>query len=84
MIVRLIRTSIFIFTLFLLSCSDSDRKKEAVQKQQVGAGSQRPPVRAEAITVSTTTLLDNIEIPGTVVANETTEIQRNFCKATRY
>jgi membrane fusion protein, multidrug efflux system len=56
----------------LLSCSDSDRKKES-QQQQKGGG-PRPPVRAEAITVSTSTLLDNIEIPGSIVANETAEI----------
>lgn len=31
-------------------------------------------MRAEAITVSTSTLLDNIEVPGSIVANEATEI----------
>jgi membrane fusion protein (multidrug efflux system) len=56
----------------LFSCGDSDRKEQA---QQRAGGSQRPPVRAEAITVTTSTLLDNIEIPGTIVANETTEIR---------
>lgn len=74
MIFRYLFLSFSFFSLFLLSCS-SDRKKAAEQKQNSpGGGSQRPPVRAEAITVSTTTLLDNIEIPGTIVANETTEI----------
>lgn len=58
---------------FFISCGDSDRKEQA-QQQQRGGGGQRPPVRAEAITVSTSTLLDNIEIPGSIVANETTEI----------
>ncbi|MDB5208793.1 MAG: efflux transporter periplasmic adaptor subunit [Flavisolibacter sp.] len=71
MILRFISYSTTIFLLFLLSCN-SDKKKQAAQAQK--GGSQRPPVRAEAMTVSTTTLLDNIEIPGTIVANETTEI----------
>lgn len=75
MIVRHIRTAIFVFTIFFLSCN-SDSKKEAAQNQKTGqgGGSQRPAVRAQAITVATTTLLDNIEIPGTIVASETTEI----------
>jgi membrane fusion protein (multidrug efflux system) len=72
MIVRFIRIYFFASFIFLLSCN-SDKKKEAAQNQRAG-GSQRPPVRAEAMTVSATTLLDNIEIPGTIVANETTEI----------
>ncbi|MDQ6609431.1 MAG: efflux RND transporter periplasmic adaptor subunit [Bacteroidota bacterium] len=75
MIVRLNRLFFFIGALFIFSCSSSERKKEAEQKQSGAAASpQRPPVRADAITVTTTTLLDNIEIPGTIVANETTEI----------
>jgi membrane fusion protein (multidrug efflux system) len=72
MILRFISYSVFISVLFLLSCN-SDKKKEAAMAQKSGAS--RPPVRAEAMTVSTTTLLDNIEIPGTIVANETTEIR---------
>src|SRR5918993_1059152 len=44
-------------------------------QEKGGGGSQRPPVRADAITVSTSTLNDNIEIPGSIVANETTEIR---------
>ncbi|HEX8316668.1 MAG TPA: efflux RND transporter periplasmic adaptor subunit, partial [Flavisolibacter sp.] len=73
MILRSARLSLlFISSLVFVSCGDSDRKADALQQQR--GGSQRPPVRAEAITVSTTTLLNNIEIPGTIVANETTEI----------
>lgn len=56
----------------LSSCGSTDRK-QAAQQQQRGGG-QRPPVRAEAITVSTSTVLDQIEVPGTIVANEATEI----------
>ncbi|RYF86077.1 MAG: efflux RND transporter periplasmic adaptor subunit [Chitinophagaceae bacterium] len=62
----------FAGSILLLSCGDSDKKKEALQQQK--GGGQRPPVRAEAITVATSTLLNNIEIPGTIVANEATEI----------
>ena len=64
---------ILLSSTVLLSCSDSDRKKDA-QQQKGGGGNQRPPVRAEAMTVSTSTLLENIEIPGSIVANETAEI----------
>ncbi|HVF97428.1 MAG TPA: efflux RND transporter periplasmic adaptor subunit [Flavisolibacter sp.] len=75
MTLRIISLLFPLFILILSSCGDSDRKKAAEQAQRPGGGgSQRPPVRAEAITVGTTTLLDNIEIPGTVVAGETTEI----------
>jgi len=66
---------LFISTILLLSCGDSDRKIQAQQQQRGGAGSNRPPVRADAMTVSTSVLLDNIEIPGTIVASEATEIR---------
>lgn len=61
-------TTLAVFT----SCGSTDRK-EAAQQQQRGGG-ERPPVRAAAITVSTSTVLDQIEVPGTIVANEATEI----------
>lgn len=76
MILRVVRLSLVLgISLFVFSCGDSDRKKDAQQQQRTGGGSQRPPVRAEAITVSTSLLTDNIEIPGTIVANETAEIR---------
>lgn len=65
---------LFLTSLFLLSCGSSERKQEAQQQQRGGGAGQRPPVRAEAMTVSTTTLLDNIEVPGSIVASEATEI----------
>lgn len=75
MFVRFIRLCLlFTLGLVLLSCGDSERKKEAQKGQRGGGGSQRPPVRAEAMTVSTSTLLNNIEIPGSIVAGETTGI----------
>lgn len=73
MISPFIRVSAVCLSSFLLlSCGDTDRKKAAQQAQ--GGGSQRPPVRAEAMTIATSTLLENLEVPGTVVANEATEI----------
>src|SRR4051794_36244998 len=65
--------SLFILFLFT-SCGSTERKKDAQQQKAGGGGTQRPPVRAEAFTVTTTTVLDNIEISGTIVANEETEI----------
>lgn len=70
MISRFLRQGFCIVIFFLVSCSSTERKKEVQQK----AGGQRPPARAEAITVSATTLINNIETPGTIVANEATEI----------
>jgi membrane fusion protein, multidrug efflux system len=78
---------IFSFTLFfslifsIASCS-SDRKKDARQQQagppgaggRGGPGGRNAPVRADAFIVKTKLLLDNIEIPGTLVSNEATEI----------
>lgn len=63
---------LFAFSVVFTSCGDTDRKKISIQKQS--GGGARPPVRAEAITVSTATLFDKIEVPGTIVANEATEI----------
>ena len=72
---RFLSIGLFSAVVLFSSCSSSDKKIEPPQQQgRGGAGGQRPPVRAEAITVSTSTLLNNIEVPGTVVANEATEI----------
>jgi membrane fusion protein, multidrug efflux system len=62
--------------LFLFPSCGSTDKKEAAQQQQRGAGGpggQRP-IRADAMTVSTSTVTEQIEVPGTIVANEATEI----------
>lgn len=61
--------------IFLFSaCGSTERKKEAEQRGAGGPGGQRPPVRADAIVVSNSTVMDEIEVPGTIVANEATEI----------
>ncbi len=59
-----------IFFLALTGC-DSKRKTDVSVQQKAGP---RPPVRADGYVVRTQTMLNNIEIPGTIVANESTEI----------
>jgi len=56
---------------FLISCGGKKAKKETTTKQ---GAQQRPPTRADAFLVKYVTLTDKIEIPGTLVASETTEI----------
>lgn len=70
--------STIIFSLSILisitalfgSCS-SDRKKQAASQQAAGP---RPPTSADAYIVKTQTLLDQIELTGTIVANQSTTI----------
>ncbi|MGZ5287700.1 MAG: efflux RND transporter periplasmic adaptor subunit [Flavisolibacter sp.] len=66
----------FLFSFFLLgfisSCSN-DRKKEAAAQQQQ-ASAQRPPARVEGFLVQTSTVTESIEVPGTIVAGQSTEI----------
>lgn len=61
----------FFFTLTLFSCS-SKKKQEAAQQQK--GDQKRPPLRADAYIVQTKVLLDQLEIPGSLVANQSTEI----------
>lgn len=65
-----------IFFVLLISSCGAGGKKDAQQPQRGGPGGAgaRPPVRSDAFIVKTQLLMDNIEIPGTLVANETTEI----------
>ncbi len=53
------------------SCS-SKRKKEAAAAQK--GGGQRPPAKVDAFIVETRTISEAIEVPGTIVADESTEI----------
>jgi len=55
----------------LLSSCSSDRKKDATAQQKAGP---RPPANVDAFVVQTQTLSNSIEIPGSLVANEATEI----------
>lgn len=54
-----------------MSCS-SKRKKEVTVQQKTG--SQRPPARVDAFIVQKETISESIEVPGSIVANESTEI----------
>ena len=75
MILRVLSSfTLFFSFIFLISSCSSDRKKDAQQQQRGGAGGRNAPVRADAFIVKTKLLLDNIEIPGTLVSNEATEI----------
>ncbi len=81
---RLFFSSILTIFLFLFLSSCGSNEKKGAQQQQRGGGpggpggpggaGARPPVRSDAFVVKTQLLLDNIEIPGTLVANEATEI----------
>jgi membrane fusion protein, multidrug efflux system len=66
---------LFFLAVLLGSCG-SDSKKEVQPPQRGGGGGEggRPPVRADAYIVQTKLLLDNIEISGSLVSNEATEI----------
>jgi membrane fusion protein (multidrug efflux system) len=64
----LIFTVIFLF----IACGSKD-KKNSSQPQQSGSGKQ-PPLPVEAIIVSEKELSADIEIPGSLMANESTEI----------
>ena len=58
-------------SIFLLSSCSSKRKKEAAAQQK---GGPKPPAKVDAFVVQTRTLSEAIEIPGSIVANESTEI----------
>lgn len=62
--------SILIISLAIISCSD--KKKGATPT--AGAGAQQQVITADAMIVSASPLSANLEIPGTIMANETTEI----------
>ncbi|RYY88041.1 MAG: efflux RND transporter periplasmic adaptor subunit [Chitinophagaceae bacterium] len=57
-------------TLLLAACG-SERKKDAAAAQKAGP---RPPARVDAFIVEGRSVSENIEVPGTVVAGESTEI----------
>jgi len=59
-------------TLALLPACSSKRKEEASAQQR--GGGQRPPARVDAFIVQTRTVSETIEVAGTIVADEATEI----------
>ncbi len=67
---QLIIIVFFTLTIIGAACS-SDRKKDASAQQKAGP---RPPAKVDGYIVETETLSEAIEIPGTLIANESTEI----------
>lgn len=65
------------FSLLLISLSlltaCGGKKKETVTTQKAG-GSNQPPMRVDGYIVMTAPFQENIEVPGTIVANEKVEI----------
>lgn len=64
---------LFAVALLLLVSCNSERKKEAAAQQQQAAG-PRPPARVDAFVVQARSLSEALEVPGTLVAEESTEI----------
>ncbi|MGZ5190177.1 MAG: efflux RND transporter periplasmic adaptor subunit [Flavisolibacter sp.] len=63
---------ILIFSIVSFSCS-SKRKKEAEANQKM-AGTRPPAPRVDGYVVTTQTISENLEIPGTIVSEDATEI----------
>jgi len=61
----------FIVIAILATACNSDRKKEAASQQKIPP---RPPANVDGYIVQTKTLSESIEIPGTIVADQSTEI----------
>ena len=64
--------TLFLFSFSILTSCSSKRKKE-VQVQQ-SQSAQRPPARVDAFIVTTQTVSESIEVSGTIVAEQSTEI----------
>jgi membrane fusion protein, multidrug efflux system len=56
--------------LSILACN-SERKKEATAQQAAGP---RPPARVDAFVVQTQSIAETLEVPGSIVSEESTEI----------
>ena len=66
-------STIFFLILSTVIVSCDDKKKDAAPTA-AGAQSQQQVITADALIVATRPLSSDIEIPGTILANETTEI----------
>jgi membrane fusion protein (multidrug efflux system) len=58
----------------LYSCGSKEKTKTETKTTQQSNGPRQMPIRADGFLVKTVTLTDKIDIPGTIVANESTEI----------
>ena len=57
--------------LFLVSCN---KKKKEAANAKPAAGAKAPPMKVDGYLVKTEPFQENIEVPGTIVANEVAEI----------
>jgi membrane fusion protein (multidrug efflux system) len=64
-------TIFLLFIAFIATACNSGRKQEAAAQQAAGP---RPAARVDAFIVQAKTLNEAIEVPGTIVADESTEI----------
>ena len=69
------KRNLFIVTtvLILIASCSSDAKKES-QQQAKNIPVKQPPLPVEGYIVKTTSISDNIEVPGSILPNESTEI----------
>ena len=70
---RIINVSFFLAGIFLLTACDSKRKKEKIASSKSGPVVQ-PPLGIEALILQPQELSTSIEVPGTLLPNESTEI----------
>lgn len=63
---------LFVLSLLLTACGSKDKKDSAQAKQ--GGPQKQPPLGVEAIIASTKVLSADIEVPGSLMAYESTEI----------
>jgi membrane fusion protein (multidrug efflux system) len=63
---------LFILAFFSINCSKKE-KKSATKSQQPG-GNKPPPMRVDVYVVKSMQLSENLELPGSLIANEATEI----------
>jgi membrane fusion protein (multidrug efflux system) len=68
---RLYSILILLSSFSLFSACNSDRKKMVSAQQKAGP---KPPSRVDVFVVQTQTISESIEIPGTIVSDESTEI----------
>ena len=64
---------LFVLVAFSISCSKKEKKTAAARTQQPG-GNKPPPMRVDVYIVKPKSLSENLELPGTLIANEATEI----------
>lgn len=66
--------SSFSFAFILLFCTACAKKEKKTVASPAGGANRQMPVRVDGYIVRTHTLSENVEVPGTIIANEATEI----------